>query len=595
MESEEPLFSREQLEKAIAAQERLRGTLADDILDTTIAALQEQLNHLIQTPVVKQQRKLVTILFMDIVSSTSLTRELDPEENLSIMDTVLQDLAAPIKAHGGKVTRFMGDGFLAVFGLPQARENEPEMAVRAGLEILKTTLVIARDLENERQLKGFQVRIGVNTGLVVAGGVTEAEGTIMGSAVNLAARLESAAPPGGLLISQYTYPHIRGIFDLYPAKSIEMKGFSDPVQVYQVKGAKPHAFRFKTRGVEGIETPMIGRLAELKTLQDSFEFVNKKRESQAIMIVGDAGLGKSRLLDEFESWLKLHSTPLLILKSRATLETMNLPYGFLRDLFASCFEILDDDPVLVVRKKITDSFKKVHGTEKEFETNAHFVGQLLGYDFRDSPFLQGMSESPQQFRDRALIYLVDYIKAIITETPLAFFLDDIHWADDSSLDILDRLSEELFSQPLLFVALTRPSLFERKPTWRVKTGYQRLRLSPLSPLESETLLKQVLQKVQELPARLSELIIGNAEGNPFYLEELVKMLIEDGVIIKREPVWQVQPERLIELRVPPTLTGVIQARLDRLPANERKVLQQASVVGKVFWDAIISYMHEEIQ
>ncbi|MEJ2265787.1 MAG: adenylate/guanylate cyclase domain-containing protein, partial [Anaerolineales bacterium] len=207
----------------------------------------------------EQQRKQVTILFMDVVSSTRLMRELDPEENLAIMDTALQNLAAPVKAHGGKVTRFMGDGFLAVFGLPKARENDPEMAVRAGLGILETALVIAKDLEETHQLEGFRVRIGVNTGLVVAGGVTEAEGTMMGDAVNLAARVESAAPPGGLLISEHTYPHVRGIFDLDPGKSIRMKGFPEPVQVYQIIRAKPHSFRLKTRGVEGVETPMIGR------------------------------------------------------------------------------------------------------------------------------------------------------------------------------------------------------------------------------------------------------------------------------------------------------------------------------------------------
>jgi class 3 adenylate cyclase len=178
MEPGDPKFEREQLEKAIAAQEGLRGTLDDAILDTTIAALRKQLTELSPDPVAEQQRKQVTILFMDVVDSTRLMGELDPEENLVIMDTALQNLAAPVATHGGKVTRFMGDGFLAVFGLPKARENDPEMAVRAGLEILETAQVIAQDLGKKHQLEGFQVRIGVNTGLVVAGGVTEAEGTI---------------------------------------------------------------------------------------------------------------------------------------------------------------------------------------------------------------------------------------------------------------------------------------------------------------------------------------------------------------------------------------------------------------------------------
>ena len=179
MDQTDPEFKRGQLKKAIAAQEGLRGVLDDAILDTTLQALRKQLEELNLDPVVDQQRKQVTILFMDVVGSTSIFSKLDPEEHMAIMDTALQRLAAPVNAHGGKVTHFMGDGFLAVFGLPKAHENDPEMAVRSGLGILETAKDIAQDLEIEHHLDRFQVRIGINTGLVVAGGVTEAEDTIM--------------------------------------------------------------------------------------------------------------------------------------------------------------------------------------------------------------------------------------------------------------------------------------------------------------------------------------------------------------------------------------------------------------------------------
>jgi class 3 adenylate cyclase/tetratricopeptide (TPR) repeat protein len=595
MEPGDPQSKREQLEKAIAAQEGLRGTLDDVIIDTTIAALRKQLEELSSDSVVEQQRKQVTILFMDVVGSTSLTRELDPEENMSVMDTALQTLAVPIKAHGGKVTRFMGDGFLAVFGLPKARENDPEMAVRSGLKILETSQGIAQDLEKDHQLAGFQVRIGVNTGLVVAGGVTEAEGTIMGSAVNLAARLESAAPPGGLLISQHTYVHVRGIFDLNPGKSISAKGFPEPVQVYQVKGVKPRVFRPKTRGVEGIEMPMIGREEELKALQGSFEAVLHDQKSWFVTVIGEAGVGKSRLLDEFENWLIIQPAPIFLLQGRAALDTLDQPYALLRDLVVSYLEILDDDSLSVVRIKITKCFKQVFGEEKAYEMKAHFVGQMLGYDFHDSPYLQGVLESPQQLRDRALVYLTEFITAHTVSTPVVILLDDIHWADESSLDTIERMREMLAAQTVLFVALTRPSLFERRPSWEKGSLQHSLVLPPLSRLESERMLGQFLQKVQEMPDQLCELVVRNAEGNPFYLEELVKMLIEEGVIVKGEPNWQVHSGKLLELHVPHTLTGVVQARLDRLSDHEREVLQQASVVGKIFWDAVVTYINKEIR
>ena len=537
MEPADRKNQREQLEKAIAAQEALRGSLDNTIIDITIAALQKQLAALSPDPAVEQQRKQVTILFMDVVSSTRLTRELDPEENMTIMDSVLQTLAAPVAAYGGKVTRFMGDGFLAVFGLPKAKENDPEMAVRSGLKILEEAQVIARDLEKKYQLEGFQVRIGVNTGLVVAGGVTEAEGTIMGSAVNLASRLESAAAPGGLLISQNTYAQVRGIFDLDPGKSIEAKGFAEPVRVYQVKKAKPHSFRTDTRGIEGIDTPMIGREKELKTLQDAFKAVLQRKKSHFVTIIGEAGVGKSRLLEEFEDWLNSRTTAILLLKGRARLDTQHLPYALLRDLFVTCFKILDDDPLPVVRKKIADRFREVFGGEKMSEMKSHFAGQLLGYDFRNSPYLKGLLESPQQIRDQALLYLTDFISAHTIDCQVVIFLDDIHWGDESSLDIIEMMREKLSDKPVLFVALTRPSLSEGRSSRRTDPGQQQLFLHPLSRLDSERMLEQSLQKVQEIPDRLRELIVKNAEGNPFYLEELIIMLVEDGVIVKGEPTW----------------------------------------------------------
>ena len=595
MDGTDPKFSRGQLEKAITAQEGLRGILDDAILEITIAALRKQLESLEPESIVEQQRKQVTILFMDVVGSTSLFSEFDPEENMAIMDTALQELAAPVRTHGGKVINYMGDGFLAVFGLPKAQENDPEMAVRSGLAILETAIMIAQDLKKKYSIEAFQVRIGINTGLVVAGGVTEAEDTIVGATVNLAARLETAAPPGGLLISQHTFQHVRGIFDLYPGKLIQVKGFSEPVQVYQVQDARPHAFRFKNRGVEGIETPMVGREMEFKVLQAAVNAIEHDHTSRSITIVGEAGLGKSRLLDEFEVWLKQRHPSLILFQGRAAMDTSNLPYTLLRDLFVSHFKILDDDPLNLVKEKISTRFKEALAEDKNYERDAHFVGQLLDYDFSDSPYLQGVLENPQQLRDRALAYLIEFIKAHAAGGLVAVFLDDIHWADSSSMDLLEQMMLELSTQQILFVTLTRPSLFEWRTSWAAEISHQRLDLQPLSTSESERLLGQILRKVNEIPDQLSQLVLKYAEGNPFYLEELVRMLVEDGVIVMGESTWHIQSGRIPELQIPATLTGVVQARLDRLPLNERTVLQQASVVGRVFWDAALTYIHVTAQ
>jgi class 3 adenylate cyclase len=225
------------------------------------------LSALIEAQKKTQQRKLATVLFMDIVGSTSIIKDLDPEDNMTIMDTALRRLANPVYAHGGRVTRFMGDGFKALFGAPVARENDPEMAIRAGLQILAEARIYAREVETRWHIQDFNVRVGISTGLVIIGGDTEAENTIMGTTVNLAARLEDAARPGTLLISDHTFQHIRGEFDLQLLEPITAKGFTVPIHVYRVHRAKPRAFHMLTRGVAGVETRMVGRDAEMLMLR----------------------------------------------------------------------------------------------------------------------------------------------------------------------------------------------------------------------------------------------------------------------------------------------------------------------------------------
>jgi class 3 adenylate cyclase/tetratricopeptide (TPR) repeat protein len=591
------MSDREHLEQAIAAQEGLRGTLDDTIIDATIAALRKQLEEL-NTAGKAQHRKLVTILFMDIVGSTEMVRLLDPEDNLAIMDTALNRLSEPVEEHGGRVTRYMGDGFLAVFGLPVANENDPVMAVHAGLGILAMAEAYAGEVEEKWDVEGFSVRVGIDTGPVVAGGRSEGEDTIAGSAVNLAARLESAALPGTLLISRHTYQHVRGAFEFQPHEPVQAKGFPEPVQVYKVLRARERSFRTKRRGVEGIETNMVGRDSEMKILQDAYFRVVEDGERQMVTIVGEAGLGKSRLLYETQNWIDSQSQQVSLFRGRARLEARRLPYGLLRDLFAFHFAIQDDETDEIVRQKILAGFSEtlpVGETQSQITMRAHFVGHLLGYDFGASPHLESVKGDPQQLRDRVLLYLVDYFKAASRQDPVLVLLEDLQWADDSSLDLIARLILALGEHPVLLMGAARPGLYERRPHWlEGRAFHRRLDLHPLSRRDSRRLVEEVLQKVEQVPSTLRELLVSNAEGNPFYIEELIKMLVEDGIIGTGEEHWTVRLDQLEEVHVPPTLTGVLQARLDRLPEKERLVLQQASVVGRVFWDAVVAHLNRSV-
>ena len=594
-----------QLKGTIAEMEAQRAVLGDDFVDSTLNTLREKLTNLeakaelssLETRAIPtRQRKLVTLLYMDVVGSTAMTQHLDPEDNLEIMESALLRLVEPVQEHGGRITRYTGDGFKAVFGDPVSREADPEQAILAGLEILNVSKVVAQEIEREWNIEDFQVRIGIDTGLAALGGQTEAEDTIKGQVVNLAKRIESAAPSGGLLISHNTYRHVRGVFNVEPQEPILAKGFPEPVPVYLVMNLKPRAFRVQTRGVEGIETQMVGRNDELIFLQDALMTAFEEGEGHIVTVSGEAGVGKSRLLYEFQNWLDLlpSSQAVRFFQGRGRQEAQGSPYSLLRDVFTFRFEILDDDTGEQARQKIERGLGEVFGNDEEATLRTHILGHLLGFDFSSSPHLKGVLNDAEQLRNRGVMYLIQYFQHLSQEMPVVIFLEDIHWGDNSSLDVVNRIGEITPQYPILLVSAARPTLFERRPYWGEGQEYHKhLELHPLSKRESRQLVTEILKLAQHLPSELQELVVSGAEGNPFYLEELIKMLIEDGVVIPDEETWQIDMTRLEEIDVPSTLSGVLQARLDSLPPQERTVLQQASVVGRLFWDRIVTYIQAE--
>jgi class 3 adenylate cyclase/predicted ATPase len=584
-----------QIHDTIAALEAQRGVLDDGVINASIAALQEKLSILEkkdEPP--EQQRKLATLLFMDTVGSTRLYNDLDPEVTRDIQDGILKRMADIVLEHGGHVTRFMGDGFMAVFGVPVAKENDPEKAIRAGLEILATAKVISAELKEQHGVEGFQARVGVNTGLVAVGGVTEAGDTVMGAPVNLAARLESAAPAGGLFISHNTYRHVGGLFEVEPQPPVNAKGFDEPIPVYLVKRLKPRAFQMPERGVEGVQIRMIGREIEIHILKDTLHHILQSGEGQVITIIGEAGVGKSRLLAEFLNWVETLSENLVIFLGRSEQEKQSQPYALLLNLFSYHFNIQESDSPEIARGKMERGM-----VQRISEKAAHIAGQLIGFDFRDSPHLAGIIEDPRQLRDQGIKAIREFFLSIADEHPVLICLEDIHWADDSSLDLINSISQNLQERRLLILFSTRNSLLERRPFWgEGQDFHNRIKLQLLTKWDSRLLVEEILSQVSQLPTALRELVVNGAEGNPFYIEEMIKMLIEQGVVIKGENQpsgssgWQVEPNQLVQAHVPSTLTGVLQARLDGLPAEEREVLQQASVIGRSFWDQAVGYLYQ---
>jgi predicted ATPase/class 3 adenylate cyclase len=583
------MSEREQLEQAIAALEAQRTVLGDAIADIALAPLREKLAALeTQSRAAEPQLRYVTVLFTDVASSTQMGQQLDPEEIMAIMDGALRRFKAIVEQHEGRVLRFMGDGLKAAFGLPISREDDAKRAIRAGLALLADAQAYAQEVEHHWGLSGFSIRVGINTGQVIHGGGVEADNTAMGMTVNLAARMESTAPPGCLQISHATYRHVRGVFNVQPREPMRVKGKDDLIQTYLVQSAKPRAFRMPTRGVEGIETRTIGRAAELRRIQAALSAAIEARAISVVTVVGDAGVGKSRLLYEFTNWLDLqpHGQHVWLFKGRATQEMTGLPYALLRDILAFRFDIQDSDRAALAREKLEQGITNVMGADGL--EMSHFIGYLIGLDVSDSPFLAGIRDDARQIHDRAFFYIAQFFAALTQDYPAVMLLEDIHWADDSSLNLIDYLAHGERVAPLLIVGLARPTLFERRPTWGTELErHTNLELNPLSDDDSRALVVEILRNVPAVPPELLNLIVSRADGSPFYIEELIKMLIEDDVILIGEDPWRVNLGRLDALRVPPTLTGVLQARLDSLPHQERVTLQQASVIGRVFWsDAV---------
>ncbi len=565
---------------AIAALEGQRAILGDAVVEMALAPLRARLAGL-HRPAGPQHRQL-TVLFADVVGSTAMAHGLDAEDALQVLSGAMQGMAAMVESHQGRVLQFTGDGVKAAFGMDEAREDDAERAVRAGLAILRVGREQAEAARLGSGPADFAVRVGVHTGDVALGAGVEADNTAIGAAVHIAARMEQSAPPGALRISHDTWSQVRGLFELEPQPPLQVKGVEAPMLTYLVRAVLERGFAGVERGLQGLHTPMVGRQTELQGLLDTVSRARETRQLQALTLVGDAGLGKSRLLRELMAVLRADRSAApsgsRLLAVRSHPDGMLRPWGLLRSLLALQCGVADTDSAELARRKVVDGLSPWF--DERGERQAQLIGQLSGLDFGDS--LRGLD--PRSLRDQALAALRGYLQALAARGGAlpVLIVEDLHWADDGSLDLLQHLQAHAAELPLALLMTGRPALLVRRPGW--SPADKLVQLTPLAAAHSDELAQALLRRLPAVPTELSELIVGQAEGNPYYMEELVRRLIDDGVIVVGEPHWTVQLERLDKLRLPATLVGLLQARLDALPASERMAARQASVIGHVFWD-----------
>ena len=586
----------DQLLAAIAALEAQRTLLGDSAVDASVEALRARLAAL-SPPEPEQSLRQVTILFLDIVGSTALSQHLDPEETHAVLDGALARCTAIVEAHRGKVLQYAGDNLLAVFGAEQASEDDAERALHCGLALLQEGERLGDAVRERHGHDGFDVRLGAHTGGVLLGGGVDAEGSIRGIAVHIAARMEQTAPAGALRISHDTYRLVHARFVCEPQPPIAVKGVDAPVVSYLVQRPAARRFASTGRGIEGVAPRMIGRDAELAALQQAVEQLFARRELIEAAVVGDAGVGKSRLLHELERWARERQPAPLFLRGRCAPQTQHQPYGLLRDVLARWLKIGDGDSAASARDKIEAGIVALFDDDAALgQAHAHLLGHLIGIDFSDSAHIAGIKDDARQIHLRGFHAAAQLLRRAAGgthgATPLVLLLEDLHWADDGTLDFLAQLARADRDVPILVLAVARPTLFERRP--EADGGLRRrIDLAPLGGDASRLLAAELLKKLSPLPPELEDWVAGRAEGNPFYMEELIKMLVDHGAIAITGDAWTLHADKLPAAKLPTTLTGVLQARLDALPRPERVALQEASVIGPVFWDRALAALDAE--
>jgi class 3 adenylate cyclase/tetratricopeptide (TPR) repeat protein len=506
-------------------------------------------------------RKTVTVLFCDVTGSTSLGEQLDSESTRRVMSRFFEEMRVVLERHGGTVEKFIGDAVMAVFGIPSVHEDDALRAVRAAAQMREALDTLNKELERDRGVT-IASRIGVNTGEVVAGDPTASQALVTGDAVNVAARLEQAAGPGQILIGE---PTLRLVRDAVKAEAVEpltLKGKAQPVRAYALMDVASGAAGVARR----LDAPMVGRKDELEALHGALARATRDRGCVLATVIGVPGVGKSRLVDELVS---LHEADAVVVQGRCLSYGEGITYWPVVEILTVVAGIAGVDGPDEIRSKI--------GRLLEGSSDAEIVGERLA-EFLG---LSGATAAPEEthWAVRKLF------EALATPRPLVAVFDDIHWAEPALLDLIEHVVTWSGDAPIVLLCTARPELLEERPDWATTSREAiSLRLEPLTHDESGRLIENLIGS-SALPEEAGS-IVDTAEGNPLFLEHLVGMLIDDGHLRRDGNAW-VAVGDLSSLSVPPTITGILEARLERLSSQERDVLERGSVEGRVFhWASV---------
>ena len=538
------------------------------------------------------ERRPITVLFADIAGSTAIAERMDPEDWSALAGEAFKCMNATIERYGGTIARLMGDGVLAFFGAPVAHEDDPERAVRCGLDMVRAI----DDLGESQRLPGddrLRVRVGINTGPVVVGIVgTDAahEYTAMGDTVNVAARMQANARPGTVLVTSTTHRFVSPLVEAVDVGLLELKGKAEAVQAYEITGVKAGAVR--TRGLVGLRSPMIGRDAQLARLEQLFG-VAAAGQGRVACVLGEPGMGKSRLLAELRENVERADATAHWIEGRCLSYGETIPYHLVAEVVRSLIGVNSSAEEPQVAEALRASLQGLFG-DAWSETYA-YLGHLLSLRL-DADMQARVSVLETETVKRYAASLVLVLRAVSARGPVVLVCDDIHWADAASVDTLLQVLPSVAGLPILAILSSR--LERAAAGWRLVAGARdvfgdvltEIRLDPLSLDDSRELVSNLL-KIESLAAATRDLILTKAEGNPFFVEEVVRMLIDRGAIVHEGERW-VANEKAAAVEIPDTLHGLLLARIDRLPQESKRTLRVASVIGRQFAVSVLERLLE---
>jgi class 3 adenylate cyclase/tetratricopeptide (TPR) repeat protein len=543
------------------------------------------------------ERRIVTILFCDVKGSTAMAGKLDPEEWASIMNRAYEHLIAPVSRRGGTVAQLLGDAILAYFGAPLAHEDDPQRAVLAGLEIIAGIRSFREQLQRESGLD-FNIRVGINTGLVMAGQIGSGQRvsyTAVGDTVNLAARMEQTAQPGTVQITANTYKLVAPLFECESLGQIEVKGKSEPIQTYRVLGLKEKSSQVRGFKTQGLRSPLVGRDMERTAIITCIDRILQGGGS-IVGLIGEAGLGKSRLIAEAKSFAVAKSSGVLWLEGQTLSFGQTISYWPFQQILRDWTRIKEEDDADTSWSKLESRVRELFG--EETIDYLPYLASLLALEVRGEytervKYLDGDAMGKQIFLTSRRFF-----ERLARTQPTVLVFEDLHWMDESSTLLLEHLLPLVETVPLIIFGVSRPE--RDTPAARLRelctrdfsAHYTEIRLSPLSDTESAQLVHNLLE-IEDLPARLRELIVERAEGNPFFLEEVIRTLIDTRAVMRDASSGRWRATAQIEsVHIPDTIQGVVMARVDRLDEEVKQVLRMASVIGRSFFYRVLKAIAE---